>query len=59
MVLRNTDKAFAICVVSLRLISKMASEDGRTNNARNGMISFDSCSLNADVDHDHVTNNMV
>ena len=59
MASHNADMAFVICVVLLRLISKMASDNGWTNNARNGVISFDSCLLNAGVDHDHVTNNIV
>ena len=55
----NANKAFAIWVVSLRSISKMASDDDGTVNAHNGMIILDSCSLNAGVDHDHMINNTV
>ena len=59
MVSRNADKAFALCTVSMKAISEMANKDGWNDSARNGVISFDSCSLNAGVDHDHVTNTIV
>ena len=58
MVSRNTDKAFVICGMSLRTISKMASDDGWADTARNGVITFYSCLLNLGVDHDHLTNNI-
>ena len=59
MVSRNANKAFALCTVSMKAIGEMATKDGWNDNARNGVISFDSCSLNAGVDHDHVTNTIV
>ena len=36
----------------MKAISEMANKDGWNDSARNGVISFDSCSLNAGVDHD-------
>ena len=59
MVLCNADKTFALCTVSMKAISEMANKDGWSDNARNGVISFDSCSLNAGIDHDHATNVIV
>ena len=59
MVSRNVDKVFALCTVSMKAISEMANNDGWSDNARNGVISFDSCSLNIGIDHDHVTNAIV
>ena len=56
---RNAAKAFALCTVSMKVISKMANKDDWSNSTRNGVISFDSCSLNAGVVHGHVTNTIV
>ena len=59
MVSRNVDKLFALCTVSMKVIIEMANNDGWSNNARNGVTSFYSCSLNIGIDHDHVSNTIV
>ena len=54
-----SDKAFARCIVTMASVGAMSNEDSWSKNARNGVIISYSCSLNAGMDHDHVTNNII
>jgi hypothetical protein len=59
MVSQNMDKAFTICVVSMKSISVIAINSRWRDNGRKGVIISDSCSLNAGMNNDHVTNKIV
>ena len=59
MVSTTADRGYSINITTIKTISERAKKDNWSEHARNGVLAQDSCSLNAGIEHDHVSNRLI